>query len=225
MQNMSNSQIFKSTLPVMMGYVPLGLAFGLYAVGLGLEPWLAICTALLVYAGSAEFVLAAFIIAKANFLEVFFIIFLINFRHFFYTLSLLDEIKSLKIPYYFIYALTDETFAILKARSASGANPRDLNRLYNLTAVLNHSYWVLGCAFGAFLGTALRLDYSGIEFSLCALFVVLAYEVFKKERNFSVLSLAFGCAIIGLFILPHRYYLFGVLIAGITLLCVFRRHF
>lgn len=221
----NNLEIFKSTLPVMMGYLPLGLAFGLYAVSLGIKPWIVIFTALLVYAGSAEFMLAVFIVTKASLLELFFVIFLINFRHFFYTLSLLDEIKTLKFPFYFIYALTDETFAMLKARALAGQNPKDLNRLYNLTALFNHCYWLIGCAFGAFLGVALPFDYSGIEFSLCALFALLAYEIFKKERNFNVLSLAFACALVGLFILPDRYYLFGVLIAGISVLCVFRRYF
>lgn len=225
MKTLSNFEIFKSTLPVMMGYLPLGLAFGLYAISLGIEPWVVIFTALLVYAGSAEFMLAIFIVTKASFLELFFVIFLINFRHFFYTLSLLDEIKTLKFPFYFIFALTDESFAMLKARSLSGENPQDLNRLYNLTALFNHCYWLIGCAFGAFLGMALPFNYAGIEFSLCALFAILAYEIFKKERNFNVLSLAFALAFGGLFILPDKYYLFGVLIAGMSVLCVFRRYF
>ena len=68
-------------------------------------------------------------------------------------------------------------------------------------------------------------NYAGIEFSLCALFAILAYETFKKERNFNVLSLAFALAFGGLFILPDKYYLFGVLIAGMSVLCVFRRYF
>lgn len=93
MKTLSNFEIFKSTLPVMMGYLPLGLAFGLYAISLGIEPWVVIFTALLVYAGSAEFMLAIFIVTKASFLELFFVIFLINFRHFFTLFLCLMRLK------------------------------------------------------------------------------------------------------------------------------------
>ncbi|WP_202930873.1 AzlC family ABC transporter permease, partial [Campylobacter fetus] len=105
---MSKFEIFRSTIPVMMGYIPLGLAFGLYGVGSGLPVWVMSLTSIIVYAGSVEFLLVAFIISGASLSSVFFISFLLNFRHFFYTMAMLNEIKSLKNRMYFIYALTDE---------------------------------------------------------------------------------------------------------------------
>lgn len=220
---MIKTDIFKTTIPVMMGYVPLGFAFGIYGVGLGLPFWVMALTSLLVYAGSVEFVLALFIITKASLFDTFVIAFLLNFRHFFYTMSLLDEIKTLKNRYYFIYALTDETFALLKSRQKQPNE--NTNLLFNLTAVLNQIYWVSGVLIGSIFGSILNTDFSGIEFSLVALFAVLTYEMFKFERNYKVLALGFACAFIGLFVFSDRYFLFGSLICATAILLVFKRYF
>ena len=84
---MSKFEIFKSTIPVMFGYLALGFACGVYGAKCGIEPIWTILASLLVYAGSGQFLLAAMILAKASLLEVFIASFLLNFRHFFYTLS------------------------------------------------------------------------------------------------------------------------------------------
>ena len=207
----------------MMGYVPLGLAFGLYGVGAGLPVWVMTATSVLVYAGSVEFMLVAFIVGGASVFDVFIVSFLLNFRHFFYTTALLDEIKALKRRFYFIYALTDETFALLKSRGVKEGE--DATLLFNLTALLNHSYWIFGVSAGAILGSNLNIEYKGIEFSLVALFAVLTYEIYRANPAPRVLGLALGCAVVGLFLLPSQYYLFGVILGGIAVLLAFRRYF
>ena len=182
---MSKIEIFRSTLAVMMGYVPLGLAFGIYGISQDLPVWALALTSLLIYAGSVEFVLIAFIVTHASLVDTFVVAFLLNFRHFFYTMSLLDELRFVRHKIYAVYALTDETFALLKARAflrpeeLGGERPvtpqrlKELDLLYNLTAVLNQSYWVAGVVTGAVLGASLKLDFSGVEFSLTALFAML----------------------------------------------------
>jgi len=102
---------------------------------------------------------------------------------------------------------------------------KELDLLYNLTAVLNQSYWVAGVVTGAVLGASLKLDFSGVEFSLTALFAMLTYEVFKANPQYKVLFLGFGCAFVGLFIFPAKYFLFGTLIFGTAVLLLFRKYF
>ena len=96
---MSKKEIFKSTVPVMLGYIPLGFAFGIYGASSGIPAWVLVIACFMLYAGSGQFVLVAFIVAKATLIEVFLISFLLNFRHFFYTMTLLDDIKRLKIAF------------------------------------------------------------------------------------------------------------------------------
>lgn len=219
---MTKKQIFKNTIPVILGYIPLGLAFGIYGVASGMPLWVLALTCIFIYAGSVEFVLVAFIVAKASLLEVFIISFLLNFRHFFYTMTLLDDIKKLKNRLYFIYALTDETFALLVTRQKQ--ENENTNLLFNLTAMLNHSYWITGVLLGALLGHSLPVNYDGIEFSLVALFAILTYELFKTNPNYKVLFLAFACAFVGLFIFPQQYFLFGSLIMATALLLMIRKY-
>lgn len=224
MSETSKTEIFKTTIPVLMGYVPLGIAFGIYGINAGLSAGVLALTSIFVYAGSVEFVLVAFIVSKASLAETFFVAFLLNFRHFFYTMSLLDEIRALKRRVYFIYALTDETFALLKSRDFS-QNRQNLDLIFNLTAALNHSYWVFGVILGALLGASLDVDFSGVEFSLAALFAMLTYEVFKVNPNERILFLAFGCAFVGLFVFPTQYFLFGALMSGILISLAFKKFF
>ncbi|MBR7001876.1 MAG: AzlC family ABC transporter permease [Neisseriaceae bacterium] len=219
---MSKQEIFKNTIPVLLGYIPLGLAFGIYGVASGMPLWVLALTCIFIYAGSVEFVLVAFIVAKASLLEVFIISFLLNFRHFFYTMTLLDDIKKLKNRLYFIYALTDETFALLVSRPKN--KNENTNLLFNLTAFFNHSYWITGVLLGAFLGHNLPVRYDGVEFSLVALFAILTYELFKTNPNYKVLFLAFSCAFVGLFIFPEQYFLFGSLIMATAILLIIRKY-
>ena len=135
---MSKFEIFRSTLAVMMGYVPLGLAFGIYGISQDLPVWALALTSLLIYAGSVEFVLIAFIVTHASLVDTFVVAFLLNFRHFFYTMSVLDELRFVRHKIYAVYALTDETFALLKARAflrpeeLSGEQPVTPQRLKEL---------------------------------------------------------------------------------------------
>ena len=224
MSETSKTEIFKTTIPVLMGYVPLGIAFGIYGINAGLSAGVLALTSIFVYAGSVEFVLVAFIVSKASLAETFFVAFLLNFRHFFYTMFLLDEIRALKRRVSFISALPDETFALFKSRDFS-QNRQNLDLIFNLTAALNHSYWVLGVILGALLGASLDVDFSGVEFSLAALFAMLTYEVFKVNPNERILFLAFGCALVGLFVFPTQYFLFGALMSGILISLAFKKFF
>ena len=219
---MSKKEIFKSTIPVMLGYIPLGFAFGIYGTASGIPMWVLALTCIFIFAGSVEFVLVAFIVAKASIMEVFIISFLLNFRHFFYTMTLLDEIKKLKNRIYFIYALTDETFALLVSRKK--IENENINLLFNLTAFLNQTYWISGVLLGAILGNILPVKFDGVEFSLVALFAILTYELFKANPNHKILFLGFACAFVGLFAFPTQYFLFGSLILATAILLIFRRY-
>lgn len=218
---MTKKEIFISTLPVMAGYIPLGLAYGIYGVSMGLAVWVMSLSALLIYAGSVEFVLVSFIITGASLIDTFLIAFLLNFRHFFYTMALLPQIKALKNKFYFIYALTDETFALLISKNFTPND--DKNMIFNLTAIFNQSYWVAGTTLGAILGVSVDFDFSGVEFALLALFVVLSYEMHRQNPQKSVILIALICSLIGFLFLDKNYFLFGTIMLGIALLLAFKR--
>ncbi|MCD8477333.1 MAG: AzlC family ABC transporter permease [Sulfurospirillum sp.] len=172
--------IVKLTIPVMMGYIPLGMAFGLLLSKL-LIPWYyALFMSMFIFAGSGQFLALTLFASQATILEIGIATFLLNLRHTFYGLSMISAFKDFSWKkHYLIFGLTDETFALLKTSDVPEANRE---RAYLLITALNQSYWIFGSVAGALLGNILPFNYEGIEFSLTALFVVLSIELYKKNR-------------------------------------------
>ena len=109
------SYIFRLSIPIFMGYFPLGVAFGILAKSMGVSAFIAIALSTLAYGGAAQFMMLSLFSAGTGLLEVFIVSYLVNLRHTFYGLALLKEYKDLKFRLFNIATLTDETFAIFKA--------------------------------------------------------------------------------------------------------------
>lgn len=225
---MKTSEIFKLTLPVMMGYVPLGVALGILAASNGLSLAQTLAISFFVYSGSAEFLLIAFIVAGESLLGIFATLFLLGFRHFFYTLSLLGELRSLNfLRFYAIYAMSDESFALLSTYKNDIA--RNVSRAkksfhYALLCFLNQSYWLIGSALGFIFQKTIKFDYSGIEFSLNALFIVLAYDTYRQNPNKKLLLIALCIGLFGFLMIDKAYMLFACLMLAMCVLLLGRRY-
>jgi len=168
----------KLTLPVLFAFFPLGIGFGLVVHEHGL-PWYVGCLmSFFIYAGSVEFVVAAMLVASESILEIAITGFFINFRHVFYGLSVFHVIpKSGFARFYTICTLSDETFALF---TTLGEKDRKTSFLI---AFLNHMYWFLSVCLGLILANGLSIDFSGVEFCLPALFIVLTIEQYQQIRK------------------------------------------
>jgi 4-azaleucine resistance transporter AzlC len=213
--------IFKLTIPVLMGYIPLGIAFGLLSSSM-LIPWYyAFFMSVFIFAGAGQFLALSLFATQATLFELAIATFLLNLRHFFYGLSVISDFSTLgKVKHYVIFGLTDETFALLKTATISGKN-RD--RVYFLITALNQSYWIIGSVIGAVLGNIIPFNYEGIEFSLTALFVVLSIELYRKNPNPKTLQLAILIGIAGIIIFPSSKMLILSLFTASFFLISFRR--
>ncbi|EAW7618320.1 AzlC family ABC transporter permease [Campylobacter upsaliensis] len=215
------------TLPVLIGYIPLGMAFGILASSAGFSFYEVLLSSVVVYAGAGQFILVALISGGAGFLEVALTSFLVNFRHFFYTLSLLEEFKKMNfLKHYAIFALTDESFAIIssKKRQIKNLKQKGHSRLIFTICLLNHSYWILGSLLGFLFQQNVKIDYSGIEFSLNALFIVLAYELYKQNPKLKILLFATLLSLIALFCIDKAYMFAFCLSVGLALLLLGKKY-
>ena len=104
---------FYKTIPVLLGYLFLGLAFGLLLQEAGYSFWWALLSSGIVYAGSIQFVLVEFLSGGTGFLTVAVMTLLINSRHAFYGLSFVEKFRKMKTYPYMIFSLTDETYSLL----------------------------------------------------------------------------------------------------------------
>ncbi|HJE03815.1 Inner membrane protein YgaZ [Aliarcobacter thereius] len=212
--------ILKITTPIALAYIPLGIAFGIFAVSYEIPWYFATLMSLVVYAGSAEFLIVAFIISFASVLEVFIAIFLVNLRHFFYGISILNDFKNLKgfSKIYSIFGLTDETFALLKLVDI---DKEEKQKIYPIITALGHFYWVFGVFLGSYLGQFLKFDSKGLSFILTALFIVLSIELYNKlkQKNIVIISIFIAC--FGLF-LPDKYMLVITLFISAFILIIYK---
>lgn len=219
---MSFFSIFKLSIPVLIGYVPTGIAFGLLAQQF-LIPWYyAFFMSIFIYAGAAQFLAVSLFFAHASLLEIATSIFLLNLRHSFYGLSMIQAFSKTKLyKPYLIYSLTDETFALL--HTLPKINKQQKARVYFWLSFLNQIYWIIGTLIGVLLGNIIKIDYKGIEFALNALFVVLAIEMYKKNPNKKLLYTCIGIGIFGIFVLPSSQMLVISLSSCVMFLLLFKR--
>lgn len=213
----------RASLPVLFGYVPLGMAFGVLFVELG-YPWVfATLMSVLVFAGAAQFLAIGLLGGGAGIAEIGVTTLALNARHAFFGLSLAASFPRRGLArLYLMFALTDETYSLL----SSVTPPKDVDgtRFRAWIAAFNQLWWVLGSTLGALLGTGFALDTAGLDFALTALFVVLAIEQYRAIRDlrpFLVAAAAAGLAI-GL-VGPDHLLLAGLAVATLLLLLDPRR--
>ena len=180
--------VFPATIPVLMGYVFMGSAFGMLLQDKGYGVGWALCSALFVYAGSAQFLMVGLLVGEFDPLTAFLLVFMVNIRHLFYGIAMLEKYKSFgRARYYLIFALSDETFALVSGqRPPEGVGEK---AYFLLVAVLHQFYWVAGCVLGGLAGQLLPFSTQGIEFVVTALFVVLLLEQWQTRKSSRVPSL------------------------------------
>ena len=176
------SAAFPVTVPVLMGYLAIGMAFGFMLQAVGYNFIWAFFMSLTIYAGSGQYLGVTLLSTAAALGTVALMTLLINFRHLVYGLSMLEKFRGMGWrKFYMIFSLTDETYALLSSAQAPvGVDPRNF---YFAIALLDHSYWILGSVIGAVAGALIPVDTKGIDFAMTALFVVIAVDQWKAYRK------------------------------------------
>ena len=214
------SYVFKLGVPIFMGYFPLGVAFGILAKSMGVSAFIAVALSTLAYGGAAQFMMLSLFSAGTGLLEVFIVSYLVNLRHTFYGLALLKEYKDLKFRLFNIATLTDETFAIFKALKIADAAERSY--VFTRLNLLSWLYWAAGTAVGCLAGGLIKVDMSGLEFSLTALFIVIVMEMFKNDKNYKVLGTACLFGVAGVALMPAKAMLVGSMALCFIFILVFK---
>lgn len=212
----------KTCIPVILGYLPAGFAFGLMITSIGYNIIVALSMSLCIYAGAGQYLAVEFFKNNASYISIAIATFLINSKHMFYGLSLLEEFKSTgKFKPYMIFSLTDETYAVL-----TGTNfPTDIDskKCMIYIAVINHISWIIGGFMGALLGTLVKFNTTGLDFAMTALFFVILtdqFKVFKSKIPFIIGTLS---AIIAWLVLGKSNILLGGSALSVILLIIFKK--
>ena len=188
---------FPVTLPVLMGYLSIGIAFGLMLQGIGYNFIWAFFMSLTIYAGSGQYLAVTLLGSAAGLGTIAVMTLLINFRHLVYGLSMLEKFRGMGWrKLYMIFSLTDETYALLAGTPAPvGVDPRNF---YFSVALLDQMYWIAGSVIGGIAGGMLEgvISIEGIDFAMTALFVVIAVDQWKAYRKHLPVFLGLGCTLV-----------------------------
>lgn len=191
---------FVTTIPVMTGYLVLGMGFGIVLSTKGLGFIWAIAMSIFIYAGSMQYAAIGLITGGASILTTALTTLMVNARHIFYGISMIDKYKDTgKAKPYLIYALTDETYSLV-CSDESVNNIENKNLYYFLVSFFDQIYWVVGSAIGGLLGEVIPFSTEGIDFALTALFVTIFVEqwlsVSDHKPAITGLSAAVVCLLI-----------------------------
>ena len=213
---------FPATVPVLMGYLAIGMAFGLMLQTEGYGVGWALLMSLTIYAGSGQYLGVSLLATGAHLSQVAFLTLMINFRHLVYGLSMLEKFRGMGArKFYMIFSLTDETYALLS--SAKVPEGVDEHRYYFAVAMLDHSYWIMGSVLGSVLGSALGFDTTGVDFAMTALFLVIAVGQWKQAGSHLPALLGAAATLISLLVVGADDMLLPALGMIVILLTVLRR--
>lgn len=172
----------KRSLPVMAGYIVLGMGFGILLETKGFGVGWALAMSMFIYAGSMQYVAIDLLTGGASLISAALMTLMVNARHLFYGISMLDRYRETgaRKPY-LIFSLTDETYSLV----LSGEVPEgiDQKQYFFLVSLFDQCYWVIGSVAGALIGSLISFNSAGIEFAMTALFVVVFLEQWKSTSS------------------------------------------
>lgn len=199
------------TIPVAMAYLPLGVAFGVLVVTSHISWYWAPISSVVIFAGSIEFLAVGLITSGMPLLQVAFTALIVNFRHIFYGLTFpIRRLRRLPQKAYGVFALTDETYAITSAGQGVTLNGFQITVLQ----VVSHLWWAGGASLGALVGQVIPANVKGFEFSLTAMFVILAVDAVRARREVVLVFLALGSGVVG-YLADKYIYRDSFLVAGL----------
>ena len=189
---------FPKTTPILFGFLFLGVSYGIYMYSMG-------------FSWGYTLALSAFLITL-----------MVNGRHIFYGISMLTIYRHMGwLTPYLIFGMTDESFSI----NYTSQIPTEISKkwCYFFVTLLNHLYWVVGSVIGNLFASVLSFNAKGLEFVLTALFIVLALEQYKIQRNLISSGIGFVIPSIALVVFGSEHFMIPAMIGIVVILSLLRR--
>ena len=216
---------FPHTVPVLTGYLVLGVAYGVLMQAKGYGAIWAFLMSAVAFCGSMQFVAITLLTGAFDPVGAFLMSLMVNARHLFYGVSMLGKYRGMgwaKVP--LVYTLSDETFSIVSSvEPPEGVDP---TQFYFAMSFLTWAYWVVFSMLGGLAGSLITFDITGIDFALTALFVVLFIEQVIPRENRAPGAIGLVCSVVGLavfgadnMVIPAMVLTLAVLLLGRRKLC------
>lgn len=213
---------FTATLPIMAGYLVLGVGFGIILKSKGYGVLWAFAMSTVIYAGSMQYLAIDLICGGAGLLTTALTTLMVNARHLFYGISMVEKYKNAgKAKPYLIYALSDETYSLVCVDMDMEEGER--NKFCLFVTALDQFYWVLGSVLGSLLGAVITFNTEGMDFALTALFVTVFVEQWLSTRDHAATIVGVGASVICLVLFGSGSFLIPSMVAITLALTLMRK--
>ena len=173
---------FPATVPVLTGYLCLGIAYGVLMRTAGYGLGWAVFLSIVCYAGSMEFVTVTLLTSAFDPVQALVMSILVNARHCFYGLSILEKYRGTGWARPFlIFGLTDETFSLVSTLEPPAGVDKGWFMFF--ITLLDQFYWVASAGLGAAMGSILPFSTEGVDFVMTAMFTVIFLNQWEKSKQ------------------------------------------
>ncbi len=216
---------FLSTVPVLTGYVILGIGFGILLSEQGYGFGWSFAMSALIYAGSMQYVALELIRSGASLATFALTTLMVNARHLFYGISMIDKYKGVgKCKPYLIFGLTDETYSLVCADPPADVVQEKRAAYWLLVTLFDHAYWITGCVLGSLLGTLLPEEFTaGLDFALTALFITVFVDQWMKTKRHLPAVVGAAASLISLLIFGQDSFLIPAMVLIVATLLIMPR--
>lgn len=215
-------EAFSASIPVMAGYVVLGMGFGVLLSTKGYGPLWALAMSGFIYAGSMQYLAIGLITGGASLITTALTTLMVNARHLFYGISMVEGYRGMgKGKPYAIFALTDETYSLVCQDDRE--SKEEFHRYAFQVSVFNQIWWVSGSMIGSLLGEIIPFDVTGIDFALTALFLTVFIEQWLSTKDHASAVIGVAASILCLLIFGADGFLIPAMIAILASLTILRR--
>ena len=173
---------FKRSISIMVGFFPVGIAYGVMMSNAGYNFVWSGLTSLFVFAGSLQMLMISFFQSDMSLAAIIVTALLLNSRHIFYGLSFIEKFNSYgRWKWFLIYGLPDESYSLLCSyRQIDGVEEK---WVHIFSTAFIWLYWIIFSSLGGIVGGLIPFDTTGIDFALTALFVVILLEQMKGAET------------------------------------------
>jgi 4-azaleucine resistance transporter AzlC len=197
---------FKKSIPVILGYIPIGISYGILALQTDLSPYLIVGMSVFVFAGSSQLIAVNMLTAQAAVIPIVMTTFLVNLRHILMSASLSLQFK--KTPQKLLpvigFLITDESFALGNTLLKEEKENKGL--FFLSLGVSAYLGWVLSSWAGVIIGRyLLNFKIPVIDFVLPAMFIILLILQINERMDVLVSILAAVLSIVFYFYLPGNW--------------------
>ncbi|MGD8807181.1 MAG: AzlC family ABC transporter permease [Chloroflexota bacterium] len=217
--NAARSQFYagvKAEMPILLGVVPFGLIYGILALEAGLSSLQAQAMSMIVFAGSAQFVMAQLFALGTPASVIVITAILVNLRHALYSASIAPYVKHLPGRWRFslAYLLTDEAYAVTINHYRRDDRPVDKPWFFLGAGLALWTTWQISTAAGILLGAQIPAAWP-LAFFLPLTFIALAVPGLQDWASAAAALIA-GLVSVLAFDLPFRLGLVVAALAGVS---------